>query len=105
MVSIAEEADWQKAAPRWWLITVIVTLGSIAVWFGGKWVSNVEAQVSKVPTLAQDQEDTRKTLRRLELTMAQMSEDQVRQALYEAKRHHDRAAQEFWQSRLDALKK
>lgn len=99
----AEETSWQKGAPRWWLITVIVALSTAVLWLGGSWVKNVEAQVDKVPGLIQEQAETRKALKRLNGTVDRMERDQIRQALFEAKRHKAKDAIAYFEARLKEL--
>jgi hypothetical protein len=103
--SVVEETDWKSGAPRWLLLSVIGVLAAVTTWASVRWIAEVEAQINKVPSIEIKTESMQKDMRRMSASMGRMEMNQVRMALFEAKRHHDKAAAEFWEERLKELER
>jgi hypothetical protein len=103
--SAVEETDWKSGAPRWLLLSVIGVLAAVTTWASVRWIAEVEAQINKVPSIEVKTESMQKDMRRMSASMGRMEMNQIRMALYEAKRHRDRSAEAFWEERLKELER
>jgi hypothetical protein len=103
--SVVEETDWKSGAPRWLLLSVIGVLAAVTTWASVRWIAEVEAQINKVPSIEIKTEAMQKDMRRMSASMARMEMNQVRMALWEARRRRDRSAVAFWQERIEELER